>query len=182
MLYVRCDIVVDVGGEFDVAKKRFDHHQRSFNHTFATLVPEKTSWNIKLSSAGLVYVHYGKQVIEQIIRKITKNETVDQKLVDIIYEKMYENFVKEIDAIDNGIEIAETKAYSINTNLSARVSFFNPDWNETDKNETTQFHLALEMVGSEFTARIKYYALNWYPAREIVLKAIVNRFKVDPSK
>jgi len=36
-------------------------------------------------------------------------------------------------------------------------------------------------VGSEFTSRVKYYALNWYPAREIVLKAIENRYKVDSS-
>jgi len=124
-----------VGGEFDPAKKRFDHHQRSFTHSFSSLKPEKTQWSIKLSSAGLVYVHYG----------MTKSEKIDQNLVAIIYDKMYENFVKEIDAIDNGVEISETKAYSINTNLSARVSFLNPEWNETDKNEDSQFKLALEM-------------------------------------
>ena len=50
---------------------------------------------------------------------------------------MYKYFVKEIDAIDNGVQIAGvSKAYSINTNLY-------PDWNETDKNENTQFKLAL---------------------------------------
>jgi len=134
-----------VGGEFDPAKKRFDHHQRSFTHSFSSLKPEKTQWSIKLSSAGLVYVHYGMQVIEQILQKLTKSEKIDQNLVAIIYDKMYENFVKEIDAIDNGVEISETKAYSINTNLSARVSFLNPEWNETDKNEDSQFKLALEM-------------------------------------
>ena len=144
-LFSRCDIVVDVGGEFDPAKKRFDHHQRSFTHSFSSLKPEKTQWSIKLSSAGLVYVHYGMQVIEQILQKLTKSEKIDQNLVAIIYDKMYENFVKEIDAIDNGVEISETKAYSINTNLSARVSFLNPEWNETDKNEDSQFKLALEM-------------------------------------
>lgn len=91
-------------------------------------MPEK-KWTIKLSSAGLIYVHYGKRVIGSILSKVTADGQVDEKLVDILYDKMYENFVKEIDAIDNGIEIAETKLYSINTNLSARVSFLNPDWN-----------------------------------------------------
>lgn len=176
----QCDIVVDVGGIFDAEKKRFDHHQKGFTHTFASLNPTKT-WNIKLSSAGLVYVHYGKQVIEHIIRKVTKNDAVDQKLIDIIYDKMYDHFVMEIDAIDNGVEIADSKVYNINTNLSARVSFLNPEWNETDKNETNQFNLALELVGGEFINRVKYYALNWYPARSIVANAIENRFKVDPS-
>ena len=62
---------------------------------------------------------------------------MDEKLIDILYDKMYKYFVKEIDAIDNGVQIAGvSKAYSINTNLY-------PDWNETDKNENTQFKLAL---------------------------------------
>jgi uncharacterized UPF0160 family protein len=62
---------------------------------------------------------------------------LDEKLIDILYDKMYKYFVKEIDAIDNGVQIAGvSKAYSINTNLY-------PDWNETDKNENTQFKLAL---------------------------------------
>ena len=111
---------------------RFDHHQKTFNETFSSLVPEK-KWTIKLSSAGLVYVHYGRRVISSILSKVTADGVVDEKLVDILYDKMYENFVKEIDAIDNGVEIAETKLYSINTNLSARVSFLNPEWNSKGK-------------------------------------------------
>lgn len=35
-----CDIVVDVGAEFDHAKKRYDHHQREFNETLSSLRPE----------------------------------------------------------------------------------------------------------------------------------------------
>lgn len=120
-----CEIVVDVGGVFDVEKKRFDHHQRTFTDTFKTLVPTK-SWNIKLSSAGLVYVYYGKRVIESLLAKYG---VVDDKLAEILYDKMYENFVMEVDAIDNGVEQAENKVYSINTNLSTRVGHFNPNWN-----------------------------------------------------
>ena len=30
----KCDIVVDVGGVYDVAKNRFDHHQRFFTWVF----------------------------------------------------------------------------------------------------------------------------------------------------
>ena len=33
-----CDIVVDVGGVFDVSSKRFDHHQRGFMETFDSKV------------------------------------------------------------------------------------------------------------------------------------------------
>lgn len=36
----QCDIVVDVGSEFNPDKKRFDHHQITFEETFTSLRPE----------------------------------------------------------------------------------------------------------------------------------------------
>jgi urease accessory protein len=42
-------IVVDVGAEYDVARNRFDHHQRGFEEVF------DNQHKIKLSSAGLVW-------------------------------------------------------------------------------------------------------------------------------
>lgn len=62
-----------------------------------TLNPNKP-WVTKLSSAGLVYLHFGQRVISQILK--TKEE---DDVTCKIYDKMYENFVQEIDAIDNGI-------------------------------------------------------------------------------
>jgi uncharacterized UPF0160 family protein len=44
-----CDIVVDVGGVYDEAVQRFDHHQRGFQENFGR------GFVTKLSSAGLVY-------------------------------------------------------------------------------------------------------------------------------
>lgn len=126
--------MVDVGGVYDASKNRFDHHQRSFSETFSSIDPSKP-WNIKLSSAGLVYVHFGKQVIENVLKKYSIQ---DEKLVSILYDKIYEQFVREIDAIDNGVEIAETKKYDITTNLSSRVSYFNPAWNQDDLDENVK--------------------------------------------
>lgn len=62
-----------------------------------TLNPSKP-WVTKLSSAGLVYLHFGHRVISQIL-KTKEEDDVTRK----IYDKIYENFVQEIDAIDNGI-------------------------------------------------------------------------------
>ena len=126
-----CEIVVDVGAVYDPSRNRFDHHQKTFNETFSSIDPTKP-WTIKLSSAGLVYVHFGREVLGAILRKFSDFE---EKLVEILYDKIYENFVREIDAIDNGIEIAEKKAYDITTNLSSRVSYFNPDWNQEHLDE-----------------------------------------------
>lgn len=32
-----CDIVVDVGAEFDHERQRYDHHQREFKETLSTI-------------------------------------------------------------------------------------------------------------------------------------------------
>lgn len=62
-----------------------------------TLNPNKP-WVTKLSSAGLVYLHFGHRVISQILKTKEENDVTCK-----IYDKIYENFVQEIDAIDNGI-------------------------------------------------------------------------------
>ena len=55
-------------------------------------------WVTKLSSAGLVYLHFGHRVISQVL-SIKDDDDVTNK----IYDKVYENFIEGIDAIDNGI-------------------------------------------------------------------------------
>lgn len=48
------DAVLDVGGLYDPATDRYDHHQRGFDHNFGN------GFVTKLSSAGLVYkVEFG---------------------------------------------------------------------------------------------------------------------------
>ena len=61
-------------------------------------------WVTKLSSAGLVYYHFGHRLVGQIL-----NKKPDDKITKIIYNKVYEMFVEEVDAKDNGIDVAEGK-------------------------------------------------------------------------
>lgn len=63
----------------------------------SSLSPEK-KWTTKLSSAGLVYLHYGRQLIAQML-----GSKEEDKVTGTIYDKIYETFVEEVDAIDNGI-------------------------------------------------------------------------------
>ena len=74
-----------------------------FEHTMHS-IDESRPWVTKLSSAGLVYAHYGKEVLRQVIEQNAwaSADFTDASL-DILYCKMYEVFVEEIDAIDNGI-------------------------------------------------------------------------------
>jgi uncharacterized UPF0160 family protein len=48
------DVVIDVGGVYDASVKRFDHHQKGFEEVFGH------GFGTKLSSAGLVYKHFGE--------------------------------------------------------------------------------------------------------------------------
>lgn len=171
----QCDIVVDVGGVYDPKTFRFDHHQRSFNGTMKSLANAK--WETKLSSAGLVYLHYGKEVISQLIKM-----PPDDKDVNRLYDKIYEKFIEEIDGIDNGIDQYDgTPRYQITTNLSSRVSGLNPAWNEKEPNADAGFKKAMEFCGLEFMDRINYYKDSWLPARTIVEEAVGTRKKVDAS-
>jgi len=58
VLETQCDIVIDVGGIYDHDKLRYDHHQRGYDERFD---PQRCT---KLSASGLVYRHYGKQVLQ----------------------------------------------------------------------------------------------------------------------
>jgi uncharacterized UPF0160 family protein len=100
--------------------------------------------------------------------------------VEILFQKVYKGFIQALDGIDNGEAQypEETKAaYSINTDLSARVGKLNPNWNESSSDEDLQqrFHQAMEMSGGEFVQTVKYLAEAWLPARDIVLAALVER-------
>ncbi|CAK4080952.1 unnamed protein product [Aphanomyces euteiches] len=167
-----CEAVVDVGGEYDAARIRLDHHQKTFD---GTLDGEKT----KLSSAGLVYKHFGRDILQTIC-----NNSLDEKVLEILYKKIYRGFIEHIDGIDNGVEVATgTTNYSITTSLSSRVGYLNPRWNEsqTDESVNARFHQAMNLTVSEFVERVLYFYEAWLPARSIVEAALKNRFQVHES-
>ncbi|CAG8633065.1 1918_t:CDS:10 [Ambispora gerdemannii] len=168
-----CDIVVDVGGVYDPEKNRYDHHQRGFFETFSP------HHSIKLSSAGLIYKHFGKEIIGT---RLNLNST-DQKL-ELLYQKVYEDFIEGLDAQDNGInrypEECSAK-YKDLTNLPRRVAGLNPWWNSKNPSFDGQFYKAVELTGSEFYGMIDYLGLAWLPARDIVMRAFEKRFEIDKS-
>uniref|UniRef100_A0A3Q4GDW8 MYG1 exonuclease n=1 Tax=Neolamprologus brichardi TaxID=32507 RepID=A0A3Q4GDW8_NEOBR len=134
-------------------------------------------WLTKLSSAGLVYLHFGRRVLSQLAQL-----KEDDRQLEVLYDKLYENFVEEVDAVDNGISQCDGEArYSISTTLSARVSHLNPRWNSTDQDTEEGFKKALKMVGEEFLDRLDFYKSSWLPAREVVEEAVKKRHQIDPS-
>ena len=163
----KCNIVVDVGGVYDHNTKRYDHHQRTFTTCY-----DEIGHKTKLSSAGLVYKHFGREVIKQLCGEVA----VSDEDLEIIYKKVYKNFVEEIDGIDNGIECfdSEVRNYNVTTNLSARVGRLNPSWYEESDDDTRNelFRSAVVLTRTEFVQRVNGYLYDWLPAKEIVVKAV----------
>lgn len=180
----KCDIVVDVGAVYDPEKLKFDHHQRTFDLTLKSIQPDMP-FETKLSSAGLVYAHFGREILQEIAKsRFDAKNGLDEKLLAVLYKKCYAEFVEEIDAIDNGIEQyddAGKPRYSVSTLLSSRVSCLNPAWNDAEKNDDEQFQKAMQLTGSEFVDRFAYFYKSWWPARSIVAKAFEERSLVDDS-
>lgn len=115
------NIVYDVGGVYHKNTLRFDHHQRTFTETFSD------RYDVKLSSSGLVYRHFAKDLLV----KYGINPT--QEIINEIYE---EYFLYE-DAWDNGIN--NQMKYNART-LSQVVNCFNlPSETKTDEKEAKDF-------------------------------------------
>jgi len=176
-LLAECDVVIDVGGVYDHGQRRYDHHQPSFDHSFSTLVPN-SKCTTKLSTAGLVYLHYGHEVI----REIVAYDMPDNHL-DPVYNKVYETFVQEIDANNNSVSIGEGKQrYSMYTDLSNRVAGLNKTWNHVGQfDETEAFEQAMKMIGSEFVETVLYAYQTWLPARLLVIEALERRYITHSS-
>lgn len=174
-LLKNCAIVVDVGAVYDAATNRFDHHQREFTGMFDGF---KTT---KLSSAGLVYKHFG----ESILRALLADEpALTDAFFAVAYRKLYKDFVEHIDAIDNGVSVSEGEnRYHISTTLSSRVGGLNPAWNEPQSSEdlNERFRAAVEMTHAEFVSHARGLARSWWPARTIVQRALDGRFAVHAS-
>ncbi|CAD8084210.1 unnamed protein product [Paramecium sonneborni] len=184
-IWAQQDILVDVGGIYDPLTHRYDHHQKEFQDSFSK------DFHIRLSSAGLIYKHFGLEIIQNIINHIIATvditveiEKVDDQSLNLMYLKLYKNFIQSIDAIDNGINQYPNQdqiKYQINTHLSAVINRFNPSWCEKNQDENIKFHQALEFVNNELISQVKSIYLGWYSGRIYVYQAFETRFQQDPS-
>lgn len=170
----KADVVADVGGVYDHEKRRYDHHMTSFTEKFP-------GSDIPCAAAGIVYFHFGKEVLTNILKK---NGRDIGEHVDYLYNEMYSAFVKEIDAIDNGVNMfppGVEPTYSIKTGISSRIAILNPHWKEVGVSDYERFKQAIDLIGKEFTDCLLYIFDSQIPAIEFVKKAFADRFNVDES-
>ena len=164
------DIVVDVGGVYDHALLRYDHHQRGYEERFT---PDRCT---KLSAAGLVYRHYGEAVVKAYYPELHDQHT------SVVYNKLYDRLFEALDAIDTGVEPhPEPLLYKDSTGLASRVGRLNPRWNEEGIDPDERFEQAVQLCGADFEAILTSLVESDLPARQFVEQAVLERHSVDAS-
>ncbi|GAV82816.1 LOW QUALITY PROTEIN: UPF0160 domain-containing protein, partial [Cephalotus follicularis] len=171
----KLDAVLDVGGVYGPTRDRYDHHQKGFDQMLAP------GFTTKLSSAGLVYKHYGVEVIGKELK-------LDEKHSDVyrLFLAVYKNFVEAIDAVDNGINQYDTgkpPRYVNNTSLSSRVGQLNLDWvdrHQSSERENEAFQHAMTLAGNEFL-EVLFHAKSWLPTQSIAMECLAARENVNSS-
>ncbi|XP_057798764.1 uncharacterized protein LOC131014714 isoform X2 [Salvia miltiorrhiza] len=176
MVLDKLDAVLDVGGVYDPSRDRYDHHQKGFEEVFGF------GYLTKLSSAGLVYKHYGKEIIAKEVQLDSDHPDVHR-----LFFTVYKNFIEAVDAVDNGISQYNTTQlprFVNNTSLSSRVERLNLDWinqNQSPAEEDASFQQAMEVAGKEFLECINFHAKSWLPARSVVMNSLLARKSIDSS-
>lgn len=185
------DIVLDVGGVYDHSKLRYDHHQRGYEEYFfpkktlsadGSVAEEKRC--TKLSASGLIYKHYGKDVIQ------TFYPDLSEEFLELAYHRIYDTLLEALDAIDTGVEMAPEGAelvYSDATGLARRVGRLNPRWNEVSDDGSKpdsdeRFLEAMEICGHDFVAVMTVVVESDLPARTHVADALSKRAEIDSSE
>lgn len=126
------DIVVDVGGEYDPSRNRFDHHQIGGAGVRENGIP--------YASFGLVWKEYGARVSGSL-EIATK---IDQMLV------------QPIDGPDNGVDVCKSvydniSTYGIHSIISANL----PTWKEKNVDIDMQFAKAVTFAKELLAREIK---------------------------
>ncbi len=114
------DIVVDVGGVYDVTQKRFDHHQEGGAGTRDNSIP--------YASFGLVWKEMGEKLCGS------------REVANCIEERL----VWPIDALDNGISLS--KPLFENISDYGITDYFDAFVNHTYKNEEYLHEVFMEVV------------------------------------
>ena len=112
------DIVFDVGGLFDPANRRYDHHMRD--------LPLRPSGE-PFSSAGLVWRDFGTAVISRLFPAIPPADAA--RLVQMVDAGL----IRDIDLMDNGAMVPTPGHFS------TVIEAFNATFTEEGRDETAAF-------------------------------------------
>ena len=125
----------------------------------------------KLSSAGLIYRHFGKEVISNAAKDNWGVELSATQL-EKVYEHIYESLILEVDANDNGVAVSDEPRYRVSSGLPSRVGRCNSEWNAPkEKSQHVQFKKAMKIAEEEFMYHLHGQVLVKLPGFNIVKEA-----------
>lgn len=146
------DFAVDVGGIWDPASGRFDHHQKGFNGARQSGVP--------YASAGLVWREYGARCVAILAAEHAGYQLPDDKARELAYA-IDADIVQYLDMSDVGMAKSAPGSYG----LSAVVSGYNTNWLDEQRlgygeaAETyrmAQFQRAMAVLADIMANAVKY--------------------------
>jgi uncharacterized UPF0160 family protein len=146
------DFAVDVGGIWDPATGRFDHHQKGFEGARQSGVP--------YASAGLVWREYGARCVSALALEHTGLPIDDDMARDIAYA-IDADIVQYLDLSDVGAAKNAPGGYG----LSAVISGYNPNWMDeqrlgygaaADEYRLAQFRRAMDVLTDIMINAVKY--------------------------
>ena len=157
------DFVFDVGGIYDEARNRFDHHQNDFHEKRFVLEEEdkKAKHSFPYSSFGLVWKKFGVKL------------SGGEKEAKMIEDKL----VAPIDAFDNGFDLVKSK-YSVSPYYLQRLFMaMRPTWRENRVSNDEMFLKSVKIAREILEREIIL-------SRDAVLaeKAILHAYKKAKDK
>lgn len=109
-LIAAADLVFDVGGIYDPARKRYDHHMRD--------LPRRED-GTPYSSVGLIWRDYGRTALKKFVPGI------EDDMRDAVWQDIDGGLILAIDLADNGVSSASPG------HLGLLIEAFNPTWDST---------------------------------------------------
>lgn len=141
-VWADCDALVDVGGEYDALRNRFDHHQKGF--------AERRANGIPYAGAGLVWKHYGTDFVQHVCPGVTREQAAAVAL------EVDTRLVQHADAVDSGIAVQGPAAFS----LTGIIDTLNATWQEGDAPTTDddRFRMAVNLAKTVLTRLVQVVA------------------------
>ena len=146
------DFAVDVGGVWDPATGRFDHHQKGFDAARQTGVP--------YASAGLVWREYGARCVSALALSHTGQVLAEDKAREIAYG-IDADVVQYLDLSDVGAAKSAPGGYG----LSAVISGYNTNWLDEERlgygaaaeeYRLAQFRRAMALLADVMANAVRY--------------------------
>jgi uncharacterized UPF0160 family protein len=128
-VWATCDALVDVGGEHDHVRNRFDHHQMGFS--------ERRENGIPYAGSGLVWAAYGVQYVLATVEWASYGEA------QIVAQLVDDKLIQHADAVDSGVNVPGPANFS----LSGIIDSLNVRWYEQDVNDDARFAEAVSLAG-----------------------------------